>query len=68
LGAAQGVDLRGGSAKLGKGTRAVHKLVRSQVPMLKKDRAFFRDVKEIVTLIQHGQLFDAIQPFLKASP
>jgi len=48
--AAQGVDLRKGATKLGKGTKAVYKLVRGRVPMLKEDRPLFKDVKEIVTL------------------
>jgi len=66
--AAQGVDLRGGAAKLGRGTRAVYKLVRRRVPMLKKDRPLFKDVKEIVALIQNGEIVEVAKPFVKVSP
>jgi len=64
LGALQGADLRGGSAKLGKGTRAAYDLVRRRVPTLKKDRPLFRDVREVVALVQNGELSKAVKPFL----
>jgi histidine ammonia-lyase len=66
--AAQGVDLRGGSAKLGRGTMAAYDLVRRRVPLLKEDRPLFKDVKEIVALIQNGKLLDAVKPFVTVAP
>jgi len=65
--AAQGVDLRGGAAKLGKGTKAAYKVVRSHVPTLKVDRALSNDVEAVVALIHNGELLDAVKPFVKVS-
>jgi histidine ammonia-lyase len=60
--AAQGADLRG-VEKLGTGTKAIHSLIRKQVPMLKKDRPLTRDVEKTVDIVRKGQLLKAMKPF-----
>jgi len=62
--AAQGVEFRG-AEKMGKGTQTVHSLIRSRVPTLKEDRPLFKDVKEVVALIQNGEIPNAVKPFVK---
>lgn len=49
----QAVDLRGGGAGLGKGTRAVYEATRGAVPFLDEDRPMDEDIKKVSGLIQN---------------
>ena len=49
----QAIDLRGGSAALGKGSRAVYEAVRGAVPFLDEDRPMDEDIKKVTGLIQN---------------
>jgi phenylalanine ammonia-lyase len=49
----QAVDLRGGSAALGKGNRAVYEAVRGAAPFLDEDRPMDEDIKKVTGLIQN---------------
>jgi histidine ammonia-lyase len=48
LAAAQAVDLRGGEAKLGKGSRRVYESVRAVAAFQDKDREMEREVAAVV--------------------
>ena len=54
--AAQGVDLREGADKLGKGSSAAYKAVRELVPFMEKDIAIYRDMNAVYGLLHHGKL------------
>jgi histidine ammonia-lyase len=62
--AAQGIDYRGAD-KAGKGTRAVHSLLRKKVPILKEDRAISKDIEACTELIQSGELMKAVEKSMK---
>ena len=51
LAAAQAVDLRGGAAKLGEGSRRVYEGVRQAAPFLDRDRALESDVAAVAEAI-----------------
>jgi len=55
LHAAQAVDLRGG-IKLGRGTEAVYRAVRSAVPFLDRDRILTNDIEMAGSLVRSGEL------------
>ena len=48
----QAIDLRGGSASLGKGNRRVYEVVRSKVPFLDQDRSLDGDIARVKELIK----------------
>jgi len=58
--AAQGIDFRG-PHKLGMGTRAAYTAVRKKVPALKEDRVMHNDIEAVVSLIQTGELVEAVK-------
>ncbi|MGQ0508180.1 MAG: histidine ammonia-lyase [Myxococcaceae bacterium] len=54
----QALDLRLPS-KPGKGPRAAHRLVRSKVPTMEKDRELHLDIEAVIALIDSGELLNA---------
>jgi phenylalanine ammonia-lyase len=56
LASAQAVDLRGGPAKLGRGTRRVHEIIRSGAAFQDKDRPMEEEVAAISARIAAGEL------------
>ena len=52
LAAAQAVDLRQGSGRLGAGTRPVHRALRAASPFLEADRPLDRDIEAVCRLIE----------------
>jgi histidine ammonia-lyase len=54
LAASQAVDLRGGPAKLGKGSRRIHELVRQVARFQDVDRAMEREVAAVAAQIAAG--------------
>ncbi|HYF54471.1 MAG TPA: aromatic amino acid lyase, partial [Salinarimonas sp.] len=57
--AAQAVDLRGGM-RLGKGTRAAHRFVRSRIAFLDEDRPLGGEIHELSEAILAGTLREAL--------
>jgi histidine ammonia-lyase len=57
LTAAQAVEFRG-TNKLGNGTKEAHRILRSQVSVLKEDRAAYQDIERVKDLIKHRKLSD----------
>src|SRR5258707_11105997 len=55
LASAQAVDLRGGPARLGRGSRRVHELVRSVAALQDKDRPMETEVAAVTTKISGRQ-------------
>jgi phenylalanine ammonia-lyase len=49
----QAIDLRGGSERLGKGTRGVYEAIRGVVPFLGEDRPLDGDIKKVAELIKN---------------
>ncbi len=49
----QAVDLRGGGAGLGNGSRRVYEAVREKVPFLDEDRPMDEDIRRVTELIQN---------------
>jgi len=56
LAAAQAVDLRGGPAKLGSGSRGVHAAVRQLARFQDRDRAMEHEVAAVSAKIAAGQV------------
>ncbi len=54
LAAAQAVDLRGGAAKLGEGSRAIYEQVRQVAAFQEKDRSMEHEVAAVATKIASG--------------
>lgn len=44
---------------------AVHKLVRSRVPPLDKDRFMQPDIDAVLELVRSGQIYDAVKPYVE---
>jgi histidine ammonia-lyase len=60
MAAAQGIDLRA-PHKPGKRLRAVHAVIREQVPILEKDRVLYKDFQKIRELIDDGSIVAAAE-------
>jgi phenylalanine ammonia-lyase len=56
LAAAQAVDLRQGSDRLGAGTRPICRLLRSVSPFVDRDRPLDRDIAAVSSLIERRQI------------
>lgn len=54
--AAQAVDLSGGPAGLGQGTRAVYEAIRAHVPPLGEDRPLQPEIEQVAELVRRGVL------------
>ncbi|AIQ11926.1 HAL/PAL/TAL family ammonia-lyase [Paenibacillus durus] len=61
--AAQAIDLRGG-VKLGRGTEAVYRLLRTAVPFLDADRIQTVDIEAAYRLIKDGELLTSVRRVL----
>jgi phenylalanine ammonia-lyase len=59
LASAQAVDLRGGPAKLGRGSRRIHELVRSVAAFQEKDRPMENEVAAVTAQIAAGEMSQA---------
>jgi histidine ammonia-lyase len=59
LASAQAVDLRGGPAKLGRGSRRIHELVRSVAAFQDKDRPMENEVAAVTAQIAAGEMSQA---------
>ena len=59
LSAAQALDLRPRGLRRGRGTEAVHRLIRDRVAMMDRDRSLFREVEETAVLLRSGAVWDA---------
>jgi histidine ammonia-lyase len=66
LHAAQAVDLRGG-IKLGRGTEAVYRAIRSIVPFLDQDRRISDDIEKAGRLVRSGELLSRAKAALATS-
>jgi len=62
--AAQGMDYRGAD-KAGKGTKAVHSLIRKKVPILKEDRVISTDIETIGQLIRSAGIMNTVEKAMK---
>ena len=56
LSTAQAVDLRQGGGRLGAGTRALYRAIRSASPFVDADRALDADIARVVALIQSREI------------
>ncbi|HJS29693.1 MAG TPA: histidine ammonia-lyase [Anaerolineales bacterium] len=62
LTACQAVDLRpDGPARLGRGTAAAYRLVRSRVPILERDRSLSPDIERLVELIASEEILAEVE-------
>lgn len=63
LAACQGVDLRNAKddLRLGKGSEAAYRLVRSKVSMLREDRVMYPDIAVAKELVSSGKLLKQVQ-------
>ena len=59
--AAQALDMRGCEGKMGKGTDAAHKVVRSVVERLHGDRVMYKDLEKVVALVEDGIIVDVVE-------
>ena len=61
--AAQALDLLNGekALRLGRGTHAAYRMVRSGVPYLEEDREIYQDIEKIVALIRSDEIVDAVE-------
>ena len=59
--AAQALDMRGCEGKMGKGTDAAYKVVRSVVERLHGDRVMYKDLEKVVALVEEGTIVDVVE-------
>jgi histidine ammonia-lyase len=64
--AAQGIDYRGAD-KAGKGTKAVHSLIRKKVPILKEDKVISTDIEKIRLLIRSTGIINTVEKAMKST-
>lgn len=59
LAAANGIDFQENCA--GQGTIAAHRLIRSQVSRMERDRVFYPDIEKVLDLITQGAILRAVE-------
>jgi len=59
--AAQALDMRGCAGRMGKGTDAAYKVVRSAVQRLGEDRVMYKDLEAVAALVEDGTLVDVVE-------
>ncbi|WIX91438.1 aromatic amino acid ammonia-lyase [Amycolatopsis sp. DG1A-15b] len=64
----QAIDLRGGPAALGEGTRAVYTFVRDRAGFLDRDRRLDHELAGLAAALRSGALTGVVAPFGAAEP
>ena len=58
--ACQAIDLRGNKG-LGKGTRIIYDIVRTQVPTIKEDKVMYEEINKCENLLKSGIILDEVE-------